>query len=170
MICTGTSVIILVNSCEYCTAETQLISANIVRISYHLNGIGNRKALQLEKQEFLQQTYHQPIVISGKGFFTMNRQFLAAVSSFRLENDCFLTLALLFSWLPLAARMSSFCCNFNSPCELFEATNSSSFRDIFFEKNKMQHLNLVFLFNGTKMEIMSISNDKWRRLFCFSFL
>lgn len=73
----ATSVVVLINSSEFCTIEARQISANLLRLTLTKR---NSENLHAEKHEFLQQLFNQPIEISAKGFFTLNRQFLATVN------------------------------------------------------------------------------------------
>lgn len=47
---------------------------------------GDNEKLHLAKHELLSQINNLDLSISGKGFFTIDRQFLAGVSSFELIN------------------------------------------------------------------------------------
>lgn len=80
LLCTATGVVLLINSCEYCTREAESISGNVLKISLPFAVHGS--AVNAAKHEFLQQIFNQQIELSAKGFFVVNRRFLATVISF----------------------------------------------------------------------------------------
>lgn len=78
LVCTATGVVLLINSCEYCTKEAENISGNVLKIN--LPHASHGSAVNAAKHEFLQQIFNQRIELSAKGFFSVNRRFLATVS------------------------------------------------------------------------------------------
>lgn len=68
------------------TQKTELIK-NIERLTFWA---GDNEKLHFAKQELLSQINNLDISISGKGFFVIDRQFLAGVShkSFVIEFSC----------------------------------------------------------------------------------
>lgn len=77
VLCTATGVVLLINSCEYCTVEAESISGNVLKII--IPSFGHGSAVNTAKHEFLQQIFNQQIILSAKGFFVVNRRFLATV-------------------------------------------------------------------------------------------
>lgn len=74
---------------------------------------GDNDGLHSAKQELIEQMTKFDIVIRAKGFFDLNRQFLASVSVFVTKLRTFILFSILlklmyqfFSWFPLAARTS----------------------------------------------------------------
>lgn len=78
LLCTATGVVLMINSCEYCTMAAGDISGNVMKIN--LPRAQHGSAVNVVKHEFLQQISIQKIEFTAKGFFTVNRGFLATVS------------------------------------------------------------------------------------------
>lgn len=71
------STAILINACHYCTVQKVDLIKNIEKLTFWA---GDNDKLHYAKQELLSQINNLDISISGKGFFIVNRQFLAGVS------------------------------------------------------------------------------------------
>lgn len=116
LMCTATGVVLLINSCEYCTKEAEEISGHLLKIN--LPHAAHGSAVNAAKHEFLQQIFNQRIELSAKGFFAVNRRFLATVSA--ECDDCQrqpirnrLTIGIfLCSWRPRASPTWLSCYNF----------------------------------------------------------
>ncbi|XP_031626147.1 uncharacterized protein LOC116342606 [Contarinia nasturtii] len=72
------STTILINACHYCSIQKIELIKNIEKLTFWA---GDNEKLHFAKQELLSQINNLDISISGKGFFIIDRQFLAGMAA-----------------------------------------------------------------------------------------